>query len=78
MELEEWKKMYVPIEDEVDRIPEDIDANRVWTLMSCDGQRDIVSGQCWINSLHYIITEKPYEGRCMLVIKVNRSDILCP
>jgi len=73
MELKEWEKTYVP-EFEVDSIPSDVDEDRVWTLISCDGHREILNGSHWVNSLNFIITENPYKGRDRLVIKVTIED----
>lgn len=35
--------------------------NRLWTVLDCDGKLYISAGRHFVNRMHYVITEEPYD-----------------
>lgn len=36
--------------------------NRLWTVLDCDGKLYIKAGWHFVNRLHYVITNEPYDS----------------
>lgn len=36
--------------------------NRLWTVLDCDGKTYIMAGWHFVNRLHYVITNEPYDA----------------
>lgn len=36
--------------------------NRLWTVVDCDGKTYIAAGWRFVNRLHYVITNEPYDA----------------
>jgi hypothetical protein len=35
--------------------------NRLWTVLDCNGKLYISAGRHFVNRMHYVITEEPYD-----------------
>lgn len=48
----------------LDKIQMDIaqKENRLWTVVDCDGKLYIMAGWHFVNRLHYVITNEPYDN----------------
>lgn len=64
--FEEWVKKFRPVmhDGEIQQYPElpHVGPNWIWTVIDTDGVLTLVSGQHYVNRLHYHICEEAVTG----------------
>jgi hypothetical protein len=50
------------------------DNHNIWTLISCDGDKSIISGKCFVNRDVYFITKNKWEKPETIIIKRSWDD----
>jgi hypothetical protein len=48
--------------------------HNIWTLISCDGDKSIISGKCFVNRDVYFITKNKWEKPETIIIKRSWDD----